>query len=55
MNRLKYTVKTFLTEENYNSLTTILEGLDISEEEYLSNLIEKDIKKQEQRYIESCK
>ena len=55
MEKLKYTVKTHINEEHNNSLTTILEELDIREEEYLRDLISKDIQKRERRYVENCR
>jgi len=55
MKRLKYTVKTNLKEETNNSLTTILEELNISEEEYIRSLMLKDIEKRESRFVDSCR
>jgi len=54
MNRLKYTVKSFLNQEDYNNLITILEDKDMSEAEYIRIAIQSKLKEDLKIYRLLC-
>lgn len=52
--KLKYTVKTHLNEETNNSLTTILEDKDMTEQEYIREAIREKLDKDLEKYKSYC-
>jgi len=54
MNKLKYTVKTFLNEKDYNNLITILEDKKETESAYIRKAIQNKLKEDLQAYNLFC-
>ena len=52
--RLKHTVKTHINEETNNNLITILEDLNITQEEFIRQAIEEKLEKKLEKYRTFC-
>lgn len=48
--KLKYTVKTHINEETNNNLTTILENLNMTQEEFIRQAINEKLEKSLEKY-----
>ena len=52
--RLKYTVKTFLNQADYNNLTTVSEGENKTEAEFIREAIKEALEKSLEKYRMYC-